>query len=71
MSNTNPTQEAQILKYLQAGRSITPLAALKKFGCFRLSARIFTLRKNHNIENIGESNGNKHYARYRLVKEKK
>ena len=33
------TQNQQILDYLKSGKSITPLTALKKFGCFRLSAR--------------------------------
>lgn len=67
--NTNPSQEQEILKYLESGRSLTPLAALELFGCFRLSARIFTLRKaGHDIENIGEQRNGKNFARYRIVK---
>lgn len=38
------TQNQQILDYLKSGKKITPLTALKKFGCFRLSARIWDLR---------------------------
>jgi len=37
------SQNIEILKYLQAGNSITPLEALHLFGCFRLSARIHDL----------------------------
>jgi hypothetical protein len=40
------THKAQILAYLQSGNSITPLDALQLFGCFRLGARIFDLRKS-------------------------
>ena len=43
----------KILKYLQKGKSITPMEALEKFGCFRLSARIWELKKEgHDIETI-------------------
>ncbi|CAB5218609.1 Helix-turn-helix domain containing protein [uncultured Caudovirales phage] len=38
------TQNQQIKAYLTKGKSITPLDALNKFGCFRLSARIKNLR---------------------------
>lgn len=38
------TQNEQIKAYLTKGKSITPLDALNKFGCFRLSARIKNLR---------------------------
>ena len=39
------TQNEQIKAYLSKGKSITPLDALNKFGCFRLSARISDLRE--------------------------
>lgn len=39
------SQEYLILMHLQKGYSITPLEALTKYGCFRLSARIHGLRK--------------------------
>jgi hypothetical protein len=38
------TQKQQIRAYLTKGKSITPIDALNKFGCFRLSARIADLR---------------------------
>jgi len=38
------SQNALIKGWLLNGKSITPLDALKMFGCFRLSARIANLR---------------------------
>jgi len=39
------SQNKRIRKYLEAGRSLTPIDALYQFGCFRLGARIYDLRK--------------------------
>jgi hypothetical protein len=39
------TQEKQILDYLLSGKKLTPIQALKKFGCFRLGARIWNLKR--------------------------
>ena len=39
------TQKQAIKDYLLAGYSITPLEALEQFGCFRLGAQIFDLKK--------------------------
>ena len=39
------SQNEQIRKYLESGKSLTPLDALYQFGCFRLGARIYDLRK--------------------------
>lgn len=40
-----------ILEALQAGDRLTPLDALDRFDCFRLSARIYDLKKQgHNIQ---------------------
>ena len=38
-------QTNEILKYLETGRTITALDALKLFGCQRLAARIYDLKK--------------------------
>jgi hypothetical protein len=38
-------QASSILAYLRRGYSITPLDALNLFGCMRLGARIWELRK--------------------------
>ena len=40
------TQESKIIDYLATGRSLTPLSALRRFGCFRLGARIYDLRQD-------------------------
>ena len=44
------SQEGKILRRLMAGRSITPLEAMRELGCYRLGARIHRLRqKGYNI----------------------
>lgn len=37
-------QKKRILKHLKAGLAITPIGALKSYGCLRLAARIYELR---------------------------
>jgi hypothetical protein len=50
---TVKSQDKMILESLQAGNMLTPLDALKLFGCFRLSARIYSLKKaGHPIRTI-------------------
>ena len=75
--NANPnraaseTQKQRILHALQAGQSLTPLVALNEFGCLRLGARIWDLRKRgHAIrrELIDPGNGKK-VASYSLAPE--
>ena len=39
------SQKNQILKTLMKGQKITPHQALRNFGCFRLGARIYELKK--------------------------
>lgn len=49
--NQHKTQSERILEALQAGGKITPADALRRFGCFRLAARINDLRRaGHAIE---------------------
>jgi hypothetical protein len=43
--NAKQTQANRILRYLQAGHRLTPWDALEQFGCFRLAARIYELRR--------------------------
>jgi hypothetical protein len=66
---TTKSQNEEILKWLQSGKSLTPLEALEKFGSFRLGARVYELKKEgHNIRtDIVESKG-KRFASYVLVK---
>lgn len=61
-------QEDAILKHLQQGNTLTPLDALRLFGCLRLGARIWDLRqKGHNVEmKVVEVANGKHVAQYRL-----
>ena len=62
------SQARQILAYLQQGKEITPLEALRIFGCLRLAARIYDLRKEgvHIVERDINA-GRKSYAAYRLA----
>ncbi len=39
------TQEEAIINHLLAGHALTPLEALERFGCFRLAARIHSIRQ--------------------------
>jgi hypothetical protein len=62
------SQRTEILDYLQKGNAITPLEALKYFGCFRLAAVIHTLReRGHVIETQMVKHGEKEFASYRLA----
>ncbi len=59
------SQKEKIKQYLLTGKELTPLEALKMFGCFRLGARVWDLKKEgYKIENIGADEGN--YAVYRM-----
>ena len=59
------TQNQQIKAYLTKGKSLTPIDALNKFGCFRLSARIKNLRdEGLNIVTKYVTKGDKTFASY-------
>jgi len=63
------TQNETILKHLENEKGITPIDALTKYGCFRLSARVNELRKQgYYIETIYRTDPEtkKTYAEYRL-----
>jgi hypothetical protein len=61
------SQKQQILKWLSDGHSLTALMALNKFGCFRLSARIYELVKDGwNIKKEMIYKDGKGYAKYYL-----
>lgn len=67
------TQKNMILEYLKKYGSITPLEAMREFGCMRLSAQIFKLKHNdgYDIETTMESSKNRFgadtcYAKYTL-----
>lgn len=66
------SQIALILNHLLSGEEITPLEALNKFGCLRLGAVIFNLKKegykiNTRIEYFKKPTGTTgNYAVYKL-----
>lgn len=68
---TRESQNRKILRYLgKSKKGITNVDAAAKFGCYRLSGRIFDLRQDgHNIVTVTEpnSNGIGTHARYFLV----
>jgi len=62
------SQNDRVINYLKQGKKLTPLKALKKFQCFRLSARIFDLNQmGYNIECTNVSKNGKHFAEYKLI----
>lgn len=64
------TQKEAVLAHMKKGKSITPLDALRLFGCFRLAAVIYKLREDGHVINmvmVPQADGNP-FARYRLVK---
>lgn len=61
--------KARIKTYLLLGKKLTPMIALKRFGCFRLAVYIQRLRdEGMNIET--ERLGKQRYASYSLIKHK-
>lgn len=66
------TQTRQILEHLKAYHSITPLDALRLYGCMRLGARIYDLKRmGYDITTRLVNDFNRfgepiHYAEYHL-----
>lgn len=62
------SQVDQIREALLRGEELTPIEALRRFGCLRLAARVSDLRRDGlQIESeTVEANG-KRFARYRLA----
>ena len=75
MASVNDTQNKQILEYMRENTCITPMDALKEFGCMRLAARIADLKAagHHIIKEFGYQKGKRgkavRYARYFLIEE--
>lgn len=62
------TQVDAIRAHLESGKSITPLDALRDYGCFRLAARVDDLRRQGLcITTEYETRNGKKYASYRLI----
>lgn len=68
----NLTQCDKILQYIEENGSITPLDALKEFGCMRLASRMCDIKKmgypvKKEMETAKNRNGEPvHYARYSI-----
>lgn len=61
------TQSKLILEHMERYDDITPLEALEMYGCLRLSARIWELRKKgYIIETDAVRRNGKCYAKYIL-----
>lgn len=62
------TQIDAIRSHLLRGKSITPIQALRLYGCFRLAAVIFDIRaEGYIIDTEMVSNGKGHFAEYTLT----
>jgi len=63
------SQEDSILKYLARGKKLTPLKALRKFGCLRLSGRIYDLKhKGYRIKSeMVKTKSDKYVAEYSMI----
>lgn len=63
-----PTQNKRILRWLAAGRWLTPRTAQTRFGCMRLAARVNDLRgEGHNIKRRMRRRNGTRFASYRLA----
>lgn len=63
------TQVQAIYAHLKR-KSITPLEALEKYGCFRLAAIIHILRGDGcEIKTVNKTENGKTFAQYFLIKE--
>ena len=61
------TQRDKIREWLRTGHRITPLVALRKFGSFRLGARIYELRgEGLNIKTDFVTRHGRTFASYRI-----
>ena len=49
-TQTSASQTARIKAALLRGETLTPMDALRRFGCFRLGARIWDLRNEHGMD---------------------
>ena len=72
MSRSKTTQTQDILKHMQTHGGITPLEALERYGCMRLSARVYDLRQmgytihTTNITRQNKRGGKSTFAWYTL-----
>ena len=67
ISNRAKSQRDQIRDDLIAGKTITPIDALEKYGCYRLAARIGELRQMGMDINTYQDPAKNMYAQYSLA----
>lgn len=61
------SQNSQIRKHLESGKTITPLEALRRYDCLRLGARIYDLKQDGlPVKTEIKRNGRKRFAEYSL-----
>ena len=61
------TEQEQIKNFLQKGGRITPMMALRMYGCMRLAVVIERLRKRgYDIKTEMVTEGNKRFAKYSM-----
>jgi len=61
------SQTEQILNWLKKGHKLNPLQALRKFGSFRLGARVFEIKEmGYNINKKMKKKNGKYFAEYSL-----
>ena len=67
------SQKESVLQYLKSRRQLTPLEALKRFGCMRLGARIYELKQDgHRIHtSMVEVGNDKRVGSYLLIRQAK
>lgn len=66
------SQRKSVQDWLLKGNSITPIEALNMFGAFRLSAIIYVLKYDYDMDIVTEmvyEEGGKRYAKYYLKKD--
>ena len=72
MARRHDTQLFNVRRHLLLGNEITPIDALNKFGCFRLSALIYIIRNEDDIpvaSDQPEASNGKPYSRYWIPKD--
>ena len=67
MSNRRTSQRELIRQDLLAGKTITPIDALERYGSYRLAARISELREEGMEITTYQDPNNNMYAQYALV----
>jgi len=67
------SQHSAILSHLKSGRTITPLDALRLYGCMRLAARVHDLKARGNdiVTRQKELKSGKKVAEYILINRSK